>query len=422
MRRRLPRAIQRPEDGLWSAMQLGKKDSLSLRRQRKSPDDTRRCAKRQRNRRKPTEADGSRRQKSRTLHGHQSGKRKRRQRNSGRGLSGNFDGQRVAMPKKPHRHRRLRPDRWSREQSLVKAKQLDNAKKQQLSRPRAGWLLAEGCCCCLDTDFKVQQRRFKFARAVGKVTSPTTGIPQGLSSSVLEAIVMIYFLLCFFEGSGLQVEAFAWFDNVQWVSSEPETIPAAFALLEKWVAACDMELKPSACWTWTAGPEPQRAQHAKRARYTPPNSNKPVPHRDHARELGAHLNYGWRRIAPTAVKRGKGARDFCKLLRGLPLPPKVKGKMVRGGAINKTIWGCEATVISPYTIRDVRTEIVRSLRTKGDKGKTKRNPVLSLYVRKDRTLDPKEALIQRRIFSNRRWIAKRRQQRMADLKTIVTAR
>jgi hypothetical protein len=93
--------------------------------------------------------------------------------------------------------------------------------------------------------------------------------------------------------------------------------------------------------------------------------------------------------------------------------------MLNGGANGRMPWGAEATYISTYSFRDTRAAMAAALRTRGKRGQTKRNPILTLVVRNGGSLDPKPAVLKRRVITNQRWISKSCNERLAKLANVV---
>ena len=150
----------------------------------------------------------------------------------------------------------------------------------------------------------------------------------------------------------------------------------AFSCLERFCIQWDVQLKPSACWISSSGPGAACRSAKREARYTAMNGTV-VPHKGHARELGAHLNYGHARAAPTMVERARKAQDFLHRLGVSSIPRAKKVAMVAPGALQPAVWGAEASHVSKHTTVYTLTSCVSAV-LKPRKGKTtKRNPDLT---------------------------------------------
>ena len=86
---------------------------------------------------------------------------------------------------------------------------------------------------------------------------------------------------------GVSASLMNWADNFQWLSRTASQVPVAFSCLERFCSHWDMQLKPSACWTWSSGPGAAGKIAKTEAPYTAANGTV-VPHKGHACELGAH--------------------------------------------------------------------------------------------------------------------------------------
>ena len=258
------------------------------------------------------------------------------------------------------------------------------------------------------------ERHFRVGGGLGPPRRTTTGLPQGDALSVFGSIIITYLFHkvvsgLLVDGRRLDVDVLNWADNFQWHSRVASDVPATFACLESFCGHFDLDLKPSACWTWAAGPDPVRRKARALARYTARDGTE-VQHRSHARELGAHVNYGRTRCAATVLERARSAREFLSRLSRAAILHAVKIMMIAPGALNAVVWGAETTPVpSKGVLHSVLSSVSMVLKPRRSKY-DKRNPFLTCFLAGDLSASSVtvvfEALLRRRTQSVRTYLCR----------------
>ena len=79
------------------------------------------------------------------------------------------------------------------------------------------------------------------------------------------------------------------------------------------------------------------------------------------RDLGSHTNLSFSKSGSTLTKRLRGAVQSCKRIRGMPHDYKTKNWFVLGAALNKGLYGVEATWANETALATLTTAVVSTI-------------------------------------------------------------
>ena len=102
---------------------------------------------------------------------------------------------------------------------------------------------------------------------------------------------------------------------------------------------------------------------ARMRRYTWPVLGTKIQVRLHARDLGAHVSFGRRMFAHTAVARYSDAMHIMNRIATLPVPPLRRLHLLCTKALARALYAVESTPLQSAGIRSMTTAIKRCIRT-----------------------------------------------------------
>jgi hypothetical protein len=198
------------------------------------------------------------------------------------------------------------------------------------------------------------QRSFRVAGILGEPFGSTCGFPEGCCMSVLAMIIIGWTYQSEIESSVAQahghVETLVYADNLEVFSTEPASIMLAEKATTRWAACLTLEIAITKSWRW--GSRTEDAAEFEDSKLT---------RLHHARDLGADMNYGARRLTKVQQARVTIFGDTCRRVAWLPVGNDLKATAVSIKALPGVLYGVEITGISKSVMGKLRSAAARGI-------------------------------------------------------------
>ena len=214
----------------------------------------------------------------------------------------------------------------------------------------------------------------------------TTGLPEGDSWSVLGMATMSL-------AWGLTLEAQApihttmFADNWTWKTTCPQSHKVAMQLTQQFMQATKLTVDWKKSWAWATGDNHKHAWKDLIA--TASGAIAELPIKNHAKDLGHHLNYGKVLARETFEKRKKDGISTLHKLQSDWFDLDDTAHIIKVAVYPKVFYGSTITALGDQHLREIRTAVANAYM----KGTGHPNPYLAAVLPSAAAEDPEIFLI-----------------------------